>query len=301
LANQKEINIAAVCRQLGYSKQAYYKSIRNKRLKSCFAAIAKQKVLAIRHLLPRLGVRKLYHLLYKDFIKENIPVGRDKLFLLLRQENLLVGKKKKYVKTTDSRHWMRQYPNLIKNKRPTRPEQLWVADITWVNTKQGNSYLHLITDAYSKKIVGYELCSDMMASSTVKALKMAIGQRKYNRPIIHHSDRGLQYCSTLYVQLLKDSGMKISMTQDGSPYDNAVAERINGILKDEFGLDDVFESFEQLKLQTTQAITFYNQYRPHMSCNLLTPEKMHNQSSLTVKAWHKKTPGTFEGSWSFLP
>jgi putative transposase len=263
--------------------------------------MARQKVLAIRSQLPRLGVRKLYHLLQEEFVRENIPIGRDKLFSLLREECLLIIKKRKYTKTTNSKHWMHKYSNLTKNKRPIRPEQLWVADITYLNTRQGYSYLHLLTDAYSKKIVGYELCRDMSATSTVKALKMAIAQKKYRHPIIHHSDRGLQYCSASYVQLLNKANMQISMTEDGSPYDNAVAERVNGILKDEYGLDDTFENFEQLQVQTKQAIASYNQRRPHMSCALLTPEMMHKQSKLMVKAWHKKSPGTFEGSWTFLP
>ena len=158
--------------------------------------MAKQKVLAVRKQLPRLGKRKLYHLLAKDFKKEHIAVGRDKLFTLLRNEQLLIVKKKRYTKTTDSKYWMHKYPNLIKELQPMRPEQIWVADITWLSIKNDYCYLYLITDAYSKKIMGYEVSDNLAAASTIKALQMALNNRKYTTSLTHHSDRGLQYCST---------------------------------------------------------------------------------------------------------
>jgi putative transposase len=300
LAAEKEISINSVCRQLGYSKQAYYKSIRNKQLKSCHHNIARQKVLSIRQRMPRLGVRKLYYLLKDELARECIAIGRDKLFTILRQAGLLIVRKKRYEKTTDSRHWMRKYPNLIKGQVVIRPEQVWVADITYIAMRQGHCYLHLLTDAYSKKIMGYELSSSLSASSTLKALKMGLKQRQYRNKLIHHSDRGLQYCSAAYVQQLQAAGILISMTQDGSPYDNAVAERINGILKDEFGLDDIFESFCQVQQQVKQAIMLYNQYRPHLSCSMLTPEKMHDQKKLKMKLWHKKSGKTITDPSAFL-
>lgn len=241
--------------------------------------------------MPRLGVRKLYHLLEPSLQKEKIPIGRDRLFQWLKESNLLVSRKKRYVKTTDSRHWMRRYPNLVKGVVPDHPEQHWVADITYITTRQGFSFLHLLTDAYSKKIMGYELCNDMLASSTLKALRMALANRQYNSLITHHSDRGLQYSSTTYLEQLKSAGLHVSMTQDGSPYDNAVAERINGILKDEFGLDAVFDDFEQLKKQAKQSIETYNVKRPHLSCSFLTPQQMHNQKTIEVKTWRKKRCG----------
>jgi len=152
LAAEKEVSITSVSRQLGYSKQAYYKSKNNQQKKNCYYTMAKQKVLAVRKQLPRLGTRKLYYLLAEDFKKEQIPVGRDKLFTILRNEQLLIVKKKRYTKTTDSRHWMHKYPDLIKGLQTVKPEQLWVADITWIYLKNGYCYLHPITDAYSKKI-----------------------------------------------------------------------------------------------------------------------------------------------------
>jgi transposase InsO family protein len=291
LAAEKEVTITAVCRQLGYSKQAYYKSLHNRTLHSFYEEMVKDKVLAIRRQMPRLGVRKLYHILQEELSREKLTIGRDKLFSLLRQEGLLVMRKKKYTKTTNSRHWMRKYPNMVKGVEVRRPEQVWVADITYVDVGKGHCFVHLVTDAYSKKIVGYKVSSDMLSSSTLAALQDAIRSRQYKHRLIHHSDRGLQYCSSAYIKALKSNGILISMTENGSPYDNAVAERINGILKDEFGLDETFETIEQAELQTRQAIKIYNQRRPHMSCSMLTPNEMHQQDILKPKAWHKKAQG----------
>lgn len=301
MATEKEVSITSVSRQLGYSKQAYYKSKTNQQKKNCYRAIAKQKVLTVRKQLPRLGTRKLYHLLAEDFKKEHISVGRDKLFSILREEQLLIVKKKRYTKTTDSRHWMHKYPNLIKGLELVNPEQIWVADITWLSIKNEYCYLHLITDAYSKKIMGYEVSNNLAATNTIKALEMALRNRKYRTPLIHHSDRGLQYCSAGYTKLLTDNSIDISMTQDGSPYDNAIAERVNGILKDEFGMDNEFDSMEQARSEVKQSVGLYNRMRPHLSNNMLTPHQMHNQNKLKPRAWHKKTTRTLEGSCGFLP
>jgi transposase InsO family protein len=301
LATEKEITIAAVCRQLGYSKQAYYKSLQSKKLKCVNQRIVKQKVMIVRSSMPRIGTRKLYHLLKESFRRESISMGRDRLFDLLREDGLLIVKKKKYTKTTDSKHWMHKYPNLVKQFELKRPEQLWVADITYVAITDGYFYLHLITDAYSKLIMGYCVSETLAASSTLQALQMALKNRKYSSSLIHHSDRGLQYCSAAYVKTLEQKGIAISMTEDGSPYDNAIAERVNGILKDEFSLDEVFESQQQLEFQVRQSISIYNHKRPHESNHLLTPIEMHQQDRLKPKAWHKKSTKTFKGSCGFLP
>ena len=295
------MSITSVSRQLGYSKQAYYKSKSNHQKKLCYRNIAKQKVLEIRKQLPRTGTRKLYYLLEKEFKQEHIPVGRDKLFSILRDEQLLIIKKKRYTKTTNSKHWLHKYPNLVKGLTVSRPEQIWVADITYLSIEKGFIYLHLITDAYSKQIMGYCLSDSLAATSTVKALQMAINKRKYNASLIHHSDRGLQYCSAGYVNLLEKNAIEISMTQDGNPYDNAIAERVNGILKDEFGLDDILPDFNQAKKQTDQAILLYNSNRPHLSCRMLTPTQMHSQIKLKIKTWAKKNHKNFDGSCDFLP
>ncbi len=268
----------------GYSKQAYYKaqtqhcSIVNKRQE------AKALVLGVRRQMPRLGARKLYYLL-----KDELGIGRDKLFHLLRVEGLLICKRRRYTVTTNSKHWMRKYPNLIKGIELIRPEQVWVADITYIDTNEnGHGYLHLITDAYSKQIMGYELCGNMEAASTLKALQMAIANRQYNdQVLIHHSDRGLQYCSKLYTDYLKDNYITISMTENGDPYENAIAERVNGILKDEFGLSEQLNNINEAMQQTDQSITIYNNRRPHLSCNMLTPVQMHQQKEIKLKSYKK--------------
>jgi len=273
------------CELFGYSKQAYYKQQVHHHLTVCKKQEVKSVVLEIRRQMPRLGTRKLHHL-----IKNEISMGRDNLFNLLRTEGLLIYKKKRYTVTTNSKHWMRKYPNLIKSVELIRPEQVWVADITYIDTAEdGNAYLHLITDAYSKQIMGYELCSNMEAASTLKALQMAIKSRKYkDEPLIHHSDRGLQYCSKLYTDYLKEHDINISMTENGDPYENAIAERVNGILKDEFGLADQLNNITEALQQTKQSITIYNTIRPHLSCYMLTPVQMHQQKEIKIKSYNKK-------------
>jgi putative transposase len=301
LATEKGISLCGVCRQLGYSKQAYYKSLSRKKAAGSQRQQIKQKVLAVRHQLPRLGTRKLYKLLAEDLRREGLKIGRDGLFELLRRESLLVVRKRKYVSTTDSSGWMRQHPNLVQGMDLTRPEQIWVADITYLSTKQGYNYLHLVTDAYSKKIMGYKHSDNLEAGTSLQALKMAFKHRCYKQALVHHSDRGLQYCSKDYTSLLKENNVSISMTQNGSPYDNAIAERVNGILKQEFGLDQLFENMQEAGKQIDESIKLYNGLRPHMSNHLLTPDEMHKQDKFKPKAWHKKTTRTLEGPGGFLP
>lgn len=274
------------CELFGFSKQAYYKYQTYKKVSDLKYLDIRKSVLILRRQMPRLGTRKLYYLLKEE---GNIDIGRDKLFSMLKQEGLLVNRKRKYTVTTNSKHWLRKYPNLIKGVCLKRPEQLWVADITYIDTLDGNAYLHLITDAYSKQIMGYELCDNMEAASTLKALKMAISKRKYKTSgLIHHSDRGLQYCSKLYTDCLKENNITISMTENGDPYENAIAERVNGILKDEFGLSDKFENIIQAEDLTKQSIEIYNILRPHLSCSMLTPNQMHKQNKLKLIVFKKK-------------
>jgi transposase InsO family protein len=176
-----------------------------------------------------------------------------------------------------------------------------VSDITYVATKEGFVYLHLVTDAYSKQIMGYCLSKDLSATNTIAALQMALKQRKYSIQLIHHSDRGLQYCSAAYVNLLLKNNIEISMTQDGNPYDNAIAERVNGILKDEFGLDEIIENLEQAVKLTDEAVSLYNTTRPHLSCSMLTPVQMHSQTELKIKRWNKKSKAILEDCPAFIP
>jgi putative transposase len=270
----------------GLSKQAYYKTIKNDQEKEITWHFVKPKILEMRRKMPRLGTRKLHYLLGE----QAIDIGRDKLFSLLRKEDMLVPTRKKYARTTNSIHRMWKYPNQVRDIALTRPEQLWVADITYLDTKaEGYLYLHLVTDAYSKQIMGYELCDNMTAISTHKALKMALNKRHYkDMPLIHHSDRGLQYCSALYTGCLMANNIAISMTENGDPYENAVAERVNGILKDEFGLGDQLNDLKEAITQVKQAIMAYNYQRPHLSCHMLTPIQMHGQQTIKIKTYKQK-------------
>lgn len=284
MASQKQISIVGCCRHLGISKQAYYKQKKQNIVKTHKDVEILKEVLSIRFDQPRIGTRKLQYML-----KPKIEVGRDKLFSILRKEDLLIKKKRKYVKTTNSRHWMHTYGDKSKMINIKEPEQLWVSDITYLSTTKETIYLHLITDAYSKQIMGYNLSRDLTANSTLKALQIALRKRQYpQNNLLHHSDRGLQYCSKLYVNELKKNDCQISMTESGSPYDNAVAERINGILKDEFYCDEKFADFEQAKKHVRESIETYNNKRPHLSCQMLTPKQMHSQNKIKIKKWNKK-------------
>ncbi|WP_123774022.1 IS3 family transposase [[Flexibacter] sp. ATCC 35103] len=282
-----KISPCEICRVLGYSKQAYYKR-KSLLLKSDLnQEHLRCLIMSVRQKLPKTGGRKLHYMLRDAFKKHQIKIGRDKLFDFLREEYLLVPKVRRYYKTTNSKHWMRKYPNLTKEIAINRPEQIWVADITYLRTREKTHYLHLITDAYSKKIVGYNLSDNLMASSTLKALKMAVTNKNQDSNLIHHSDRGLQYCSKEYTQYLIRNNILISMTQNYDPYENAVAERVNGILKEEFGLFEIFENFENLKKQVQESILLYNQIRVHLSINMLTPNQAHLQNQVKLKTWKK--------------
>jgi putative transposase len=286
---RQRISIRSCCRHLGFSKQAYYKLRHHRADQAERDRQIVDKVLTVRRHLPRLGTRKLYYLLKDEFVEAHLVVGRDKLFEVLRAKKMLIMKRRKYVKTTDSKHWMRTYPNRVQHMPLTQPEQLWVADITYILTREETLYLHLVTDAYSKQIMGYTLSRDLKAESTLQALQMALKKRMYpHHQIVHHSDRGLQFCSKLYINELRKHNCQISMTQDGSPYDNAIAERVNGILKDEFYCDEPFDSYETALVSVAQSIMMYNTRRPHLSCSMLTPVQMHRQQMLPVKQWYKK-------------
>jgi putative transposase len=251
--------------------------------------IVRDLVMRIRCRMPRIGTRKLYYLIKNELTELNIKLGRDVLFNFLRAEYLLIKPKRSYTKTTNSQHWMKKYPNLINNMEITKPEQLWVSDITYIKTEQGHNYLSLITDVYSKKIMGYELLDNLSMKGPVKALESALKSRKYTHELLHHSDRGLQYCSSEYINKLKDNNVKISMTENGDPYENAIAERINGILKYEFLIIDGFKTHVEAVNVIDESILIYNNERPHLSCEMLTPNQTHLQQKIQRKIWKKKT------------
>jgi len=239
--------------------------------------IVLQRIKEIRRELPKTGCIKLYKALNSGFLQAlGISMGRDAIFDLVRANGMLVKSKKRYVTTTDSCHRYRIHPDLVQRRHAYRAEEIWVSDITYLSTISGFAYLSLVTDAYSRKIMGYYLSGDLKASGCLKALDKALQERIYpDRTVIHHSDRGTQYCCDAYVSKLSENGLRVSMTQTGSPYDNAIAERVNGILKTEFDLYRTFDSHAQASEAVKNAIYKYNNLRMHTSCNYKTPQGMH--------------------------
>ena len=261
---------------LGISRQAFYQGVKRKEKRAKVLSQIKPLVQAIRREMPRIGTRKLYFLLKQDFDRLQLKIGRDALFTYLKTEHLLVEPKKNYIKTTHSKHWLRKHPNLLKSIIPQRPEHVYVSDITYIKSREKTHYLSLVTDAYSRKIVGYKLSDDMSAKHVVQAFDMAVKNRKNNNELIHHSDRGLQYCSGIYQKALLKNKVKPSMTDGYDCYQNALAERINGILKQEF-LIYKCNNGRELKQLIKESINTYNNKRPHLSLNMKTPNFVHNK------------------------
>lgn len=220
---------------------------------------------------PRIGTRKLHFALQQQFSSQQIKVGRDRLFEILRDYKMLVRRKKVYTKTTNSFHRFYKYKNLIKDILITKPNQVWVADITYLRMQNGFCYLALLTDLFSRRIVGYDVSNTLELAGCTRAFKRALVKAQPVSNVIHHSDRGIQYCSNQYVLELKKRGFQISMTEDNHCYENAVAERVNGILKDEFFLDQTFFNIEHAKRATKNAIDIYNNKRFHLSLQMKTP------------------------------
>ena len=269
------------------NRQVYYRSIKSRKHKQAIAQRVISLVGNIRNIMPKIGTRKLYHLL-KDELS-TLNVGRDKLFRILRANHMLIKPKKNYHITTNSHHRFRKHKNLVITLEIEKPESVWVSDITYVGTRANPSYLALITDAYSKKIVGFNVSDSLCVDGSLQALDMALANRIYkNQPLIHHSDRGLQYCSNEYQKLLKDNNIKTSMTEKYDPYENAIAERINGILKQEFGIARNIKNIDIKRKLIKNAIQIYNKFRPHLSNHMLTPIKMHKQNKLKRKIYKSK-------------
>ena len=259
-----------LCGLFGKSRQAYYQQSKHNYNEVVKTEIILDFVGQQRKLMPRIGGRKLHHIIQNQ-LPGDLVLGRDKFFDLLREKGLLVKKKRYRAKTTWSNHWMRKYPNLIKEFFPDRPHQLWVSDITYLETKQGFVYLFLITDAYSRKIIGWNLSDTLEAKNAVAALRMALRQLPDNvTDIYHHSDRGSQYCSSEYVKLLNKRNFKISMTENGDPLENSIAERVNGILKTEWIYDLKLKDTKEAIKQVNRIIKIYNNIRPHDSIERLT-------------------------------
>lgn len=240
--------------------------------------LVKADIIQERIQLPRLGTRKLYYRLSKQFRSNGIKIGRDALFDFLRSEHLLIKPKRSYHKTTNSKHWLHKHPNLLKGRKAVRPNEIWVSDITYIETREQTAYLSLITDACSRKIVGYHLHESLHTDGVAAALQMAVRQEKFDE-LIHHSDRGLQYCSSQYQQILRQNNITPSMTDGYDCYQNALAERINGILKEEFLIIKP-TNIDQARRMISQAVKLYNERRPHLALNYLTPNTLHKQKIL---------------------
>lgn len=275
------------CNLFGVDRQVYYRNIKRKSVKESKAIEVVSMVLDIRKSMPRLGAKKSYHLL-KDQLKP-LKIGRDKLFNILRANYLLIQPKRSYHITTNSHHHFRKHKNQVLDLEINRPDQVWVSDITYIGRRENPCYLSIITDAYSKKIMGHYVADNMNTESSALALRMAIKQRKSKEvPLIHHSDRGLQYCAKDYQKILRKNGILASMTQNSDPYENAVAERINGILKQEFMIDKYNLKLNIMKNLVKESIDTYNELRPHYSNYMLTPNQMHLQNTIKMRIYKTK-------------
>jgi len=268
----------------GHSRQAFYKH-----QKLQFAILSKtqliiEQVLYIRKQQPRCGGRKLLFMLQAFLKQQHIAIGRDAFFDLLAKNKLLVRNKKRRVNTTNSKHFFYRYPNLVKAFTPLHAHELWVADITYIPVNDRFAYLHLITDAYSRKIVGFHVSDNMRVDSAVIALQKALDQKPSDAIVIHHSDRGMQYCSNEYVKLLQQHHARISMTQNGDPYENAMAERVNGILKTEL-IAETYTEVKEAMQHITRCITIYNYRRVHSSINYQIPHHVHSMQGPQIKRW----------------
>jgi putative transposase len=273
---EKAYKIKWLYQCFGISKQAYYQRIKSNNKKEMEAIKIKELIAEHRKDQTQLGIKKLYLDIREDLKKNNIKMGRDGLFDFARHNDLLIPKTKLYHITTDSKHGYYKSPNLIKDILPTMAEQVFVTDITYIKIQEDHAYLALVTDLYSKKIMGYSLADNMKVPMVKEALKMAIKNCVHNRKtIIHHSDRGIQYCCDKYANFAKSKGFIMSTTEKYDPYENAVAERINGILKYEFGMNKNIPSIEIAKKMIAQSVTIYNTKRRHCSLKMQTPNFAH--------------------------
>lgn len=270
---------------LGYSRQAFYQQKKAVEHKMIAHELIIQQVLMIRSRQKRVGTRKLLIMLEPFLAGHNITLGRDGLFNLLSERGLLIRKRKRKVpRTTYSDHWLRKHPNLIIGMSVLRPNRLWVSDITYITLNEGFAYLSLITDAYSRMIVGYHLHENLDAAGCMKALNMAVKNLPRGNTLIHHSDRGCQYCCTEYVDCLNNHNISISMTQNSDPRENAIAERVNGIIKQEL-LETSYDSFSKARIGVKNAISIYSYERLHSSIDMLTPFDAHTQKGQLKKRW----------------
>jgi transposase InsO family protein len=285
IAKKKSSKITALCTALGYSRQAFYQQRATIEREALQEDLIIQQVLHIRRRQKIVGTVKLLEMMETFLFQHKIQIGRDKLNDLLATHNLLVRRRKRRAPiTTFSGHWLRKYPNLIIGLPVISPNTLWVSDITYITLQDDFAYLSLITDAYSRMITGYYLSRNLQAEGCVEALKMALKQLPVEHSLIHHSDRGSQYCSTEYVEQLQGRHIAISMTQNSDPRENAIAERVNGIIKQEL-LEASYPGFDQAKDGVKNAIYVYNHERLHRSIDMLTPFQAHQTTGELKKHW----------------
>ena len=269
------MSLCDLCETVGMSRQNFYKERKVRKHKAVDEVLVKRWVEAERASQPRLGGLKLHSMLQAALMAEGVKLGRDCFFRVMRNQNLLLEPLPKAPRTTNSAHSLPVFTNLVKGLEVTEPNQVWVCDITYIRTREDFAYLSLITDKYSRKVVGYHLGQTLEAGDTLKALKMALGRLPDGARPIHHSDRGSQYCCHEYVKVLKEHGMAISMTEENHCAENALAERMNGILKQEYFLNHVFRTVGQARRAVDEAVWLYNTRRPHRSLKLRTPEQVH--------------------------
>lgn len=283
------MSIEKLCGLLGYSKQAYYKRVKTLEKEEIQEALIVKLIKEKREIWKKGSGRNLHSSLKEEFRAHKIKIGRDKFFEVLRRNNLLNARKPYKTRTTYSYHHFHKYANLIKGLKPLRPNQVIVSDITyiWLRESESFSYLYLITDMYSRKILGYWLSEDLKASSALKSLKMALGNMSSKEGCIHHSDRGIQYCSNQYTNLLKENEIFISMTENSDPLENAIAERINRTIKEEFSENRClsFKNISEGRYKISEWIKFYNEDRPHRSIEMLTPSKAYHLQGELKRMW----------------
>ena len=290
---KKAFKIKWIYESFGISKQAYYQQLKREKVRGLEREKVLDWVIDYRKILPKTGTLKLYEYLQPKMKQENIKMGRDALNDLLRTRGMLIKKTKRYFITTNSKHFFYKSPNLLTQLSIIHSEQVFVSDITYIKTDQGHAYLALVTDAYSRKIMGWSLQDNMKVSMVKEALEMAYKNCAFNhKSIIHHSDRGIQYCCPDYSQYAENKGFVLSTTQQYDPYENAIAERINGILKYEFGLKKTLKSIEIARKMVKEAVDLYNNLRMHWSLDLKRPQEVHLQYNKQINKNYKrvKTP-----------
>ncbi len=295
-AYYRSIGLETLCKLVGKTRQAFYDKKQRKEQEKIDVSIIVELVMRERRIAKRLGARKLLLILRLELLNHGISIGNQKFVDILRANDLLVRRKSRKPKLTDSRHKLPTYPNKASNLHIDKSELLFVSDITYIKVFDSFCYLFLITDAYSRKVMGYNFSRRMTAQCCLVALNQAIENRSYpDRKLIHHSDRGSQYCAADYVKILIGNFIVISMTENGDPLENPLAERMNRTFKDVFGLDENFPTFDKAKTQVDLAIKYYNERLPHSSVDLLTPSQAHHKTGKLKKHWkwywrHKQIP-----------